>query len=196
MASVEIKRSDSHLAVGRLILVSVCINILKMLDSNLFEEGILISCEIGVVSSKLSVGDLIVDLICRYCRKCLLVMPNFWTKSANGVENMSLVNRCCRCVMPLSFQVQKLSVCLLQVKSGLFQIGVSFEGECFVLVMLWNFHQAVRPELMVGALKQGCFLIVGQRSGRSEIWRSLQILCSKSSQVISDWLWWVHLYTC
>ena len=75
-------------------------------------------------------------------------MPNFWTNSAN-VENLPLVYKCCRCVLPLSFQVQKLSVLLLQVKSGLFRIGVSFEGECFVLVILWNLHQAVRPKLMV-----------------------------------------------
>lgn len=68
--------------------------------------------------------------------------------------------------MPLSIQVWKLGVLLLQLKLGLFQI-VSFEGEGFVLVMLRNFHQAVRLEPIVGALKQGCFLIVGVRNGRS-----------------------------
>ena len=147
----------------------------------------LISCETGVGRSKLAFAvftvALIADLICRYCKMCLWVMPNFWTKSAN-VENFPSVSKCCICVMPLSFQEWRFRVILLQVKSGLFQIGESFEGECFELVMLWNFHQADRPELIVGALKLGCFLIVGVRKGMSEIWMSLQIVCSKSNQVI------------
>lgn len=99
-------------------------------------------------------------------------------------------NKCCRRVMPLSFQVPKLSVRLLQVESGLSQIRVSFEGECFVLVM-WSF-----------VLVMLCLCVTADGRGFETgvffdcwIWRSLQIVCSKSSQIISDWLWWVHLCT-
>lgn len=67
------------------------------------EDGILISCEIGGASSKLTIGvlvvdlidDIIDDLICRYCRNCLSVMPNFWTKSSN-VEKLPLTKICCK----------------------------------------------------------------------------------------------------
>lgn len=42
---------------------------------------------------------------------------------------------------------------------------------------------SVDMESIVRYLKQGCFLIVGEQKGKSEIWRLVLMVCSRSSQV-------------
>lgn len=92
---------------------------------------------------------------------------------------------CFICVIPLSTHVRKWSGALLHTKSGLFQRGVRSEGASVELVIWWNFHQAVRDEAIVAALKQGwCFTDL-LRNGISDMLISLQIACSGSNHILS-----------
>lgn len=128
----------------------------------------------------------------RYSRNCVLLMPKFWTKCVNETKVLSW-KMCCSCVIPFSAHVWKCGDFLFISRSGLFHMGVNLDGVRVELVILWNFHQAVRVEDIVKSLKQGYFLMDLLRKGRSEIEMVSHIVCSISSQVVSDCWGWVHL---
>lgn len=69
--------------------------------------------------------------------------------------------------------------------SGLFHIGVYFDGSIGVLNILKHFHQAVRAVDIVVIAKHGCFFIDGLVKGKSEM-GMLEAVCSMSIHVISE----------
>lgn len=58
--------------------------------------------------------------------------------------------------MACSARVRNFGGCLTLLKSGLFQLGVKFEGANVESAILRSFHQAARAEAVMIALGHGC----------------------------------------
>ena len=97
--------------------------------------------------------------------------------------------------MPLLIQDIDLRGFLVIKKWGLFQMGEYLVGVIVVLVIGWNFHQAVRVVAMVGFLEQGWRTMEQLMNGRSEIRISLYDVCSIAHQGLSLWDWSICEYT-
>lgn len=73
---------------------------------------------------------------------------------------------CCKWVIPFVFPGAEVKCFFVTGDVG---IIVNWGESWGVLVVLWNFHQADSVEPTVATLKQGCFFIVEEQKGKSDL---------------------------